>query len=167
MLAFQRTVSILAPALILLALTQGADSWAVREESPPKELTNSIGMKFRLIPAGKFVMGSPEDEKDRVKGDAEFQHEVEITTPFYLGVYEVTQKQYETVVGKNPSWFSSTGGGEDEVKGLDTSAFPVERVSYKDAIAYCQKLSESAAEKKAGRVSRLPTEAEWEYACRG
>ncbi len=131
-----------------------------------KEITNSIGMRLRLIPAGTFRMGSPESEEKRLKAEGP-QHEVEITKPFYMGVYEVTQAEYEKVMGKNPSWFSKNGTGSDNVKGLDTSSFPVESVSWNDAVEFCKKLSELASEKRAGRVYRLPTEAEWEYACRG
>ncbi|MGE0755707.1 MAG: caspase family protein, partial [Pirellulaceae bacterium] len=71
-------------------------------------LTNSIGMKLALIPAGEFRMGSPENEEERFSG--EYQHRVRITKPFYLGVYEVTQGEYERVMGENPSWFSRGGG---------------------------------------------------------
>src|SRR4051794_7934061 len=94
-------------------------------------LANSIGMKLALIPAGTFTMGSPPDAKDR--NNDEEQHEVEITRPFYLGVYEVTQEQYEEVMGKNPSYFSASGGGKDKVAGQDTSQFPVETVSWEEA----------------------------------
>ena len=96
----------------------------------------------------------------------EEQHEVSITKPFYLGVYVVTQAEYEKVMGNNPSWFSAKGDGKDKVKDMDTGQFPVEKVSWDDAVAFCKKLSELPEEKKAGRVYRLPTEAEWEYACR-
>jgi formylglycine-generating enzyme required for sulfatase activity len=113
--------------------------------------TNSIGMKLRLIPAGEFMMGSPETESGRF--DDETQHRVSITKPFYLGVTEVTQEQYQKVMGKNPS----------EFKGPQN---PVERVSWAEAVEFCRKLSAMPAEKTAGHVYRLPTEAEWEYACR-
>ena len=112
----------------------------------PVQITNSLGMKFNLIPPGEFVMGSPESEPDR-QGN-ETQHLVKITKPFYLGVHEVTQAQYERVMGSNPS---------DE-KGPTA---PVEQVSWHDAVAFCSKLS-----KQEGVEYRLPTEAEWEYACR-
>ena len=69
-------------------------------------------------------------------------------------------------MGNNPSWFSATGGGKDKVAGMDTSRFPVEHVSWEEAVDFCRKLSELPEEKAAGRVYRLPTEAEWEYACR-
>jgi formylglycine-generating enzyme required for sulfatase activity len=135
-----------------------------QEPQPPpppaalaKEITNSIGMKLVLIPAGKFLMGSPPDEKDR--RDDEEQHEVEITKPFYLGVYEVTQRQYEQVMRTNPSRFKKeNGGGPDH---------PVENVSWQDAQDFCPKLSALEKERAAKRVYRLPTEAEWEYSCRG
>ena len=79
------------------------------------EVVNSIGMRFALIPAGRFLMGSPDDEEGRSRHEGPV-HEVEITKPFYLGVHPVTQEQYETVMGNNPSWFSATGGGKDKVK---------------------------------------------------
>jgi formylglycine-generating enzyme required for sulfatase activity len=135
--------------------------------APPDgaDLVNSIGMWFRLIPAGKFTMGSPPNEPER--GDNEMQHEVEITRPFYLGVYEVTQDEYTRVMGKNPSHFAPGGPGRAKVKGIPTGRFPVERVSWDDAVEFCRRLSARDEEKQAGRVYRLPTEAEWEYACRG
>jgi formylglycine-generating enzyme required for sulfatase activity len=92
---------------------------------------------------------------------------VTITRPFYLGVYEVTQEEYEKVMGENPSFFSAQGLGKAKVEGLDTKRFPVEMVSWKDAVKFCEKTSALPREKEAGRTYRLPTEAEWEYACRG
>jgi formylglycine-generating enzyme required for sulfatase activity len=132
----------------------------------PKTITNSIGMRLVLIPAGKFTMGSPRSEADS-DFDREEQHEVQISKAFYLGVYEVTQKQYRAVMGKNPSWFSSAGAGKDKVRGLDTDDFPVEHVSWDDAFEFCKNLSALPKEQEAGREYRLPTEAQWEYACRG
>jgi formylglycine-generating enzyme required for sulfatase activity len=147
---------------------------AVAESSPEEDepaaaekeyLDNSIGMKLVKIPAGKFMMGAP---GAGTGAPAQVpRHEVEITRPFWMGVYEVTQSEYEKVMGTNPSDFSPTGSSKDSVAGLDTSRFPVENASWKDADAFCKKLSEMPAEKAAGRVYRLPTEAEWEYACRG
>src|SRR5262249_44502238 len=95
------------------------------------------------------------------------QHEVEITGPFLLGVHPVTQEEYERVTGSNPSWFAATGQGASEVEKIDTKRFPVESVSWDDAVAFCERLSELPEEVAAGRSYRLPTEAEWEYACRG
>src|SRR5262249_13994061 len=73
---------------------------------------------------------------------------------------------YREVMGSNPSWFSAGGGGRKAVEGMETADFPVENVTWKEAVAFCTKLSARAEERKAGRVYRLPTEAEWEYACR-
>ena len=111
------------------------------------ESADSIGMKFKLIPAGTFTMGDASGEDD------ETPHEVTLTKPFKMGIHEVTQAQYEQVMGVNPSGF----------KGADN---PVEMVSWDDAVEFCRRLSELPAEKAAGNVYRLPTEAEWEYACR-
>ncbi len=143
----------------------------------PKRITNSIGMKFVLIPAGSFLMGSPPDEEGR-KDDEGPQHEVEITQPFYLAVTPVTQKQYETVMGTNPSYFSAKGRGKYKVSSIDdtrnykvssmdTRQFPVEKVSWEDAIEFCNWLAALTKETESGHSYRLPTEAEWEYACRG
>jgi formylglycine-generating enzyme required for sulfatase activity len=122
-------------------------------------ITNSIGMKLAYIAPGKFMMGSPKEEKER--SDNEFLHEVELTRGFYMGVYAVTQQEYETVMGKNPSYFSAQGGGKEKVAGMDTRRFPVESVSWEDAKEFCGKLSA-----KEGKTYRLPSEAEWEYVCR-
>ena len=73
-------------------------------------LTNSIGMEFVYIPSGTFLMGSPEDEEGRSENEGP-EHEVTITKAFYLGVYAVTQGEYEAVMGTNPSHFSATGNG--------------------------------------------------------
>jgi len=122
---------------------------ATPEGDPEKEITyftNALGMRFVLIPAGEFMMGSPEEEEGRYAGER--AHRAIITTPFYLGACEVTQRQYEMIMDKNPSLF----------KGAD---LPVENVSWNEAQEFCTKLSE-----KVGEMYRLPTEAEWEYACR-
>jgi formylglycine-generating enzyme required for sulfatase activity len=117
----------------------------------PKEITNSIGMKLVVIPAGTFIMGSPEDEVGRQ--GLETQHEVTISRPYCLGIYEVTQDEYATVMGTNPSSFRGVRN-------------PVENISWDEAVSFCKKLSEMPEEKAARREYRLPTEAEWEYACR-
>jgi len=125
---------------------------------PPKEITNSIGMKLVLIPKGTFTMGSPESEEGRQ--DNETQHSVTISKDYYLGVYEVTQAQYEKVMGKNLSDFQGV------IVDNENAELPVENVSWDDAVEFCKKLSAQPEEKEAGRVYRLPTESEWEYACR-
>jgi uncharacterized protein (TIGR02996 family) len=119
-------------------------------------LVNSIGMTFALIPAGSFLMGSPESEEGRSAN--EWRHRVTLSRPFYLGVFPVTQAQYQAVTTRNPSHFQGQyGGGPDN---------PVETVPWDDAVAFCGRLSGLPAEHAAGRVYRLPTEAQWEYACR-
>lgn len=113
----------------------------------PVEITNSIGMKFRLIPSGEFMMGAVSGD-GKAEDSESPRHRVEITKPFYIGIYEVTQAQYRAVMGDNPSRFKS-------------SRRPVEQVSWNNAKEFCRKLSG-----KEGVTYRLPTEAEWEYACR-
>src|SRR5262249_32172421 len=106
-------------------------------------------MKLVLIPAGKFVMGSPNTEAEREPGEA--QHEVAFTRPFYMGAYTVTQGQYEKIMGKNPSFFHPKNGGS-----LD---HPVEQVRWNEVREFCARLSARPEEKQAGRTYRLPTEA--------
>jgi formylglycine-generating enzyme required for sulfatase activity len=110
------------------------------------EVGGGPAMRFALIPAGRFLMGSPPSEVGRVEDER--QHEVIISRPFYMGVTAVTQGQYQAVMGNNPSEFT----GEKN---------PVETVSWDDATVFCRRLSE-----RSGCKVRLPTEAEWEYACR-
>jgi len=117
------------------------------------EFENSIGMKLKLIPAGEFLMGSPADEADR-SDDEGPQHKVRITKPFYIGVTEVTQGQWFLVMNTKP-WT-----GKEYVK--EGEDYPAVYVNWDDAVEYCKKLST-----KENESYRLPTEAEWEYACRG
>jgi formylglycine-generating enzyme required for sulfatase activity/serine/threonine protein kinase len=132
-----------------------------------EEIRNSIGMRLRRIPAGKFLMGSLATDAPPHTEDERPRHEVTISQPFYIGVYEVTQKAYFEIMSRQPSDFSATGKARDRVAGQNTDNFPVDSVSWTDAKKFCKALSELEAEKKAGREYRLPTEAEWEYACRG
>jgi formylglycine-generating enzyme required for sulfatase activity len=111
------------------------------------DLGNGVKMKLVRIPAGRFLMGSPKTETGCKEHEGP-QHWVRISKPFYLGVTEVTQKQYAAVMRTNPSHF----------KGAER---PVEQVSWEETVQFCRKLSE-----KTKRKARLPTEAEWEYACR-
>ena len=104
------------------------------------DLGRGVKMEFVLIPAGKFTMGSPRNEDRR--DDDEEQHEVAITRDFYMGKYEVTQEQYSHIAGINPSWYSADGMGNDTVAGLNTGRFPVERVTWQEATAFCGKLTE-------------------------
>ncbi|NJM68087.1 MAG: formylglycine-generating enzyme family protein [Acaryochloris sp. RU_4_1] len=111
-----------------------------------EDLGSGITLDMVAIPAGQFTMGSPASEPER-DSDESPQHQVSIPA-FYLGKYEITQAQWQAIMGSNPSGFQGANR-------------PVEQVSWNEAIAFCQKLSQ-----KTGREYRLPSEAEWEYACR-
>jgi formylglycine-generating enzyme required for sulfatase activity len=150
-----RQISILLSSMVIFGMFHLGSQLLAQ---PPKEITNSIGMKLVLIPKGTFMMGSPGTEERR--GNDETQHQVTISKDYYLGVTEVTQGQYEKVMGINPSWNRA-----DKVQ-VETTLHPVEQVSWEDAVEFCKKMSDLPEEKKAGRLYRLPTEAEWEYACR-
>ena len=128
-------------------------------------LVNSIGMKLVQIPAGAFQMGSPDTEADSGQ-DEHPRHPVRISRPFHLGVHEVTQGQFARIMNERPSFFSPTGPGKDRLRGLDSERLPVEQVTWHAAVEFCRRLSNLPDEKRAERVYRLPTEAEWEYACR-
>jgi len=138
------------PFVLLSVMLVGSQLQA--QDAPKQFIGNSIGMKLTLIPAGEFQMGSPDSDSDAADREKP-QHLVKITKPFYLGVYEVTQQQYEKVMGTCP-W-----QGKDYVKeGVD---YPAVYVNHDDAVEFCRRLS-----KQEGVEYRLPTEAEWEYACR-
>ncbi|MBI83195.1 MAG: hypothetical protein CMJ81_08370 [Planctomycetaceae bacterium] len=109
-------------------------------------VVNSLGIVLIPVPAGEFQMGSPASETGHQEDET--RHLVQITKPFYLSAHEVTQQQYESVMGHNPTY------SKDADK-------PVENVIWNDALDFCGKLSEQE-----GQEYRLPTEAEWEYACR-
>jgi uncharacterized protein (TIGR02996 family) len=134
---------------------------AERDGDPPRRLWNALGMELALIPAGSFLMGSPEAEPGR-RGDEDPQHEVEITRPFYLGVCQVTQGQYTRLKSSHSNHFDAFNLPE----GVDPRWLPVDSVAPADAFEFCRQLSALPEERRRGRVYRLPTEAEWEHACR-
>jgi formylglycine-generating enzyme required for sulfatase activity len=117
------------------------------EQTNILKLGDDINIEFVLIPAGQYIMGSPNDEEDRMDSEGP-QHNVKIDRPFYMSRYEVTQEVYEVVMGYNPSRFKG-------------KKYPVETVSWDDAKEFCKKIGE-----KTGRTIVLPSESEWEYACR-
>jgi len=128
-----------------------------KPDQPPKDLTldlgNNITMKLVRIPSGKFLMGSPEAESDR-DDDEGPQREVTISKQFYIGIYEVSQSQWYAVMGSEPwkgRWYCDKAGPGTPVCCLD----------WNDANKFCEMLS-----KKTGKKVVLPTEAQWEYACR-
>jgi formylglycine-generating enzyme required for sulfatase activity len=164
-----------------IAAKSAQERYAGRLKTPVIS-TNSLGMKLALIPPGEFRMGT-------TKSETEQQHRVRITKPFYLGVYEVTQSEFEHVTARNPSDFSNGGRQPEEVSGVDTSRYPVDSVTWYDAVEFCNKLSEKEGRRpyyqiadieregdglirdakvsvEGGSGYRLPTEAQWEYACR-
>ena len=118
---------------------------------------NSLGMKLRRIEAGEFLMGTPATEQEKFKNEklpgGETAHQVRLTKPFSMAETEVTQKQWKAVMASSP-WLNQrqTTDGDD---------YPASFVSWYDAREFCRKLSQTE-----GRNYRLPTEAEWEYACR-
>jgi formylglycine-generating enzyme required for sulfatase activity len=119
-----------------------------------KEIKNKLGMALVLIPKGMFKMGSPAIEEGREPKDkgSERLHDVEITKPFYMGKFEVTKGEFAAFV-RAKSWPNAGTGATDR--------HPVATVSWEDAVAFCEWLSQ-----KEGKKYRLPTEAEWEYSCR-
>jgi formylglycine-generating enzyme required for sulfatase activity len=128
-------------------------AYAIKAEQPVY-MKNSLGMRLVLIPPGEFIMGSPSFEVGR--GNYESQHPVKLTRGLHMSSTEVTQAQYRTLLGKDPSHFRGR-------------LRPVEKVTWRRAHRFCQKLTEK--ERESGRIGpkdsyRLPTEAEWEYACR-
>ncbi len=146
------------------------------------EIRNSVGMEFVKIPSGPFKMGAPENERSAGREEKP-QHDVEISRPFYMGRYEVSQTVYRKVMDgkkvqregswrlatKIPAAFSRTGHLSQLVKSLsdsDVADLPVESISWLEANEFCEELNKRIPEKNNNRRYRLPTEAEWEYACR-
>jgi uncharacterized protein (TIGR02996 family) len=121
---------------------------------------NSIGMEFVLVPSGTFWMSENNEHARR---------QVEVPYSFYTSIHPVTQEQWQTVMGNNPSWFSRTGGGRDGTERIaeaELEQFPVETVSWEDVQHFLAELNRRE-KPGGGGLHRLPSEAEWEYACRG
>ena len=137
-----------AAALLILL-----NSWCMAPAAESRhdlgvDLGNGISLKLVLIPPGKFLMGSPPTEPDRGVDEGP-QHEVTISKPFYMGIYTVTQEQYQALIPEaKPARFVGP-------------TLPWQPMSFEEMTTFCEKLSE-----KMGHKVRLPTEAEWEYACR-
>ncbi len=141
----------------------------------PRSLTNSIGMKLAPIPAGRFTMGSPASE--RGSQEDEVLHKVDLTQDFHFGTTEVTEHQWamvmeepfrtEVVEIRDPDTKRLLKKEEKQIKNpkLD-SQLPITDISWAQAVEFCKRLGQLPEEKKEGRNYRLPTEAEWEYACR-
>ena len=158
----------LPPSLLDCTARKGADSGRMKLVQPEwathlglkvtemVDLGNGVNMEFVLIPPGKFWMGSPDTERER-DDDEGPMHVVTLTKPFYIGKYQVTQEEYVQLTGlENPSHFKTEKNWQ---------RLPVENVSWNDAKAAVEKLSSKKLPKGFSRCG-LPTEAQWEYACR-
>ena len=148
-----------ATTLVTLAFAGLGSTMGEESQGNPgtrSEITlNGISFAFRRCPSGQFMMGSPESARAQYGDQFVPQHDVRISRGFWLQETEVTQAQYSMVTGENPSFLQSQNGSK--------LSDPVERVSWVDAVNFCERLSELDPD----HDYRLPTESEWEYACRG
>lgn len=154
---FTSSVRRLLLAGVLTLLPLAAETTAPNDSAQKNRVIDDLSLELLWVPPGTFVMGSPIGEPERNKAEGP-QTRVTLSRGFWLGKTEITQAQYEAVMGTNPSTFKGLGGNA-----------PVERVSWIDAMAFCRKLN--AREQAAGRLPEgyaytLPTEAQWEYAYR-
>ena len=154
-----------AVACLVLVNQRARSDDAKDEPKPGSIITNSIGMKLAYIPAGEFLMGSACSERGH--HDDERQHTVRIDRPFRLGLYEVTQGEWAAVMQTMP-WEGKDS--RDNVSLVEVgNRYPATNVGWEDATEFCRKLTDRervAGRLQAGESHRLPTEAEWEYACR-
>jgi prepilin-type processing-associated H-X9-DG protein len=164
-----------------VAISASNEKPEVAEKSPSPEpahplpegvefFTNSIGMKLVRIPAGEFIMGLPDAGNEREDPLLNVRpnvcpHHVRITQDFCVSAFEVTRGQFGCIMGSGTKEGAS-GEGQGASNDQDRLQFPITNVSWVDAVTFCGRLSALPVEKAAGRRYRLPTEAEWEYACR-
>jgi formylglycine-generating enzyme required for sulfatase activity len=149
----------LVVSCLFVTLSGAMAAVGAQQPQPAKPKDGPLGMKFVSLPKGTFYMGG---------GGGRAGKKTEIKEAFEIAIHTVTQGQWQEVMGKNPSYFSRAGDGKDKVKDIkddDLKQFPVETVSWNDAQEFIKKLNEK--EKGRGYLYRLPSEAEWEYACRG
>lgn len=125
---------------------------------------NSVETTLVKVEGGSFLQGAI--NTDNLARDNERPVHLEFVKPFYISAYPITQKEYMRVMHINPSYFSLYGGGCAFVQDIDTDNFPVESVSWDDAMEFCKRLSAMPSEKVNRCSYRLPTETEWEFACR-
>ncbi len=151
-----------------------------REEASPKSgdtktmtLPGGVKMEMVYVASGSFMMGSPTNEAGPFMAREEMQHRVKLTKGYWIGKYPVTQSQWKALVSANGvsfsegepvPYFSTAGGGQDRVAGLDTSDFPMENMSWDDCDTLVKALNRNEGD---GRTWSMPTEAQWEFAARG
>ncbi len=158
------------------AVQKARVAWAEELQIPPS-VKNTIDMELVLIPPGEFAMGAS-DLEAKTSPSEKPQHKVKISKPIYVGKFEVLQREYQKVTGSNPSKFNKATKVDifkRKVGNLDTDMFPVDSVTWHEAIEFCNKLSareglapyyKLGGEPPGGNGYRLLTEAEWEYCCR-
>ena len=154
------------PALLAVVALGGVAGgwWYLSQKTTPAVppvargpvLANSLGMLFAPIPKGTFLMGSPNTEAER--GADEAQHEVVITQDFHLGANEVTQAQFQKIMGENPSYFTPTGPGKAKVRVKETGQSPVECVTWHQAVEFCKKLARPATRRRPGQAPLPPAD---------
>jgi len=140
------------PASLSWAKVSKEQIAAAKKLGVPVAFENAVGIKFVLVPAGEFMMGSPDDEVGRYEVEGP-QHKVKIAKAFYVAIHQVTQGQWKSVMNTKP-WKGKSGAKDDP-------ANVVNWVNWNDATSFC-----AALKKKDGRPYRLLSEAEWEYSCR-